>query len=181
MEISGVWPNQRVRKRFHGKGITVVLPELILASSTIHGLGLFSAHDMAEGCYVTEYGGEYVTKTVALRMIEDGTDTHLLSIARAQFMSIDGRVRGQFTEDWYCSHHKVGAMANTSPDTAKRNVKFVELHFPESQSYVQPYDWERSSKSWGCAGFNVRVFIVTTKVVKRGEEIIVDYGETYYE
>ena len=55
------------------------------------------------------------------------------------------------------------------------------LYLLESQSYVQSYDWERSSKSWGCTGFNVRVFIVTTKVVKRGEEIIVVYGRSYYE
>jgi len=87
MEISGVGRKQRLQKRFHGKGVTAILPELILASSTLHGLGLFAAHDMEEGCYVTEYAGEYVTKEVALRMMEDGTDTHLVSIARAVFVN----------------------------------------------------------------------------------------------
>ena len=52
-----------------------------------------------EGCFVTEYPGEYITSKDALRMIKEGTDSHLLNIARAQFMSIDGRLRGQFTLD----------------------------------------------------------------------------------
>ena len=51
--------------------VTCVLPELILASSKIHGLGLFAAHDLTEGCYATEYGGEYVTKTDAMRMMNE--------------------------------------------------------------------------------------------------------------
>ena len=113
--------------------------------------------------------------------IEDGTDTHLLSITRSQILSIDGRVRGQFTEDWYFSHHKVGSMVNGSPDVTKRNSKYVELQWSDKKAYVQSYDWERSSKSYGCTSFNIRVFVVTTKTVKHGEEIFVDYGPSYYE
>ena len=60
-------------------------------------------------------------------MIEEGTDSHLLNIARVQFMSIDGRLRGQFTLDWYCSHHKAGAMTNASTDVRSRNTKYVRL------------------------------------------------------
>ena len=61
-------------------------------------------------------------------MIEEGTDSHLLSIVRVQFMSIDGRLRGQFDLDWYYSHHNVGAMVNVSTDTKSRNTKCVYLH-----------------------------------------------------
>jgi hypothetical protein len=62
---------------------------------------------MEKGCFVTEYGGEYITEKDGMRMIKEGTDTHLLSMVRAQFMAIDGRLQGQFNLDWYCSHHKV--------------------------------------------------------------------------
>ena len=135
---------------------------------------------MTEGCFVTEYAGGYITSEDALRMIEEGTDSHLLSIARAQFMSIDGRLRGQFTLDWYCSHHKVGAMTNVSTDARSRNTKYVCLELPDSKAYAQPYDWESSSKSWDCTSFMSRAFIVTTRDVKLGEEILVDYGPSYY-
>jgi hypothetical protein len=157
-----------------------VLPRIILDSSPLHGLGLFADHDMEKGCFVTEYGGEYITRKDGMRMIKEGTDTHLLSIARAQFMAIDGRLQGQFNLDWYCSHHKVGAMANASTDAKIRNAKYVYLTLPDNQAYFQPYDWERSSKSHAHTSFLTRAFIVTTRAVKRGEEILVDYGESYY-
>ena len=131
-----------------------MLPRLILDSSKLHGLGLFADQDLEEGCFVTEYAGEFITSKDDLRMIEEGVDSHLLSIARAQFMSIDGRLRGQFTLDWYCSQHKVGAMVNASTDTRSRNAKYVYLELPDSKAYVQPYDWENSSKSWDCTTRN---------------------------
>ena len=106
-----------------------MLPGLILDSSKLHGLGLFTDHDLTEGCFVTEYAGEYITSEDALHMIEEGTDSHLLIIARAQFMSIDGRLRGQFTLDWYCSHHEVGTMVNVSTDTRSRNQGMTSSFF----------------------------------------------------
>ncbi len=57
-----------------------------------HGLVLFADHDMEKGWFVTEYGGEYITKKDNTHMIKKGTDTHLLSIPWAHFMSIVGRV-----------------------------------------------------------------------------------------
>ncbi len=58
----------------------------------IHGLDLFVDHDMEKGWFVTEHGGEYITKKHNTHMIKEGTDTHLLRIPRAHFMVIDGRV-----------------------------------------------------------------------------------------
>ena len=102
-----------------------------------------------EGCFVTEYPGEYITSKDALRMIKEGTDSHLLSIVRVQFMSIDGRLRGQFDLDWYYSHHNVGAMVNVSTDARSRNTKYVYLDFPDSKTYAQLYDWENSVSALG--------------------------------
>ena len=62
-----------------------MLPEVILGSSKIHGRGLFATHDYVEGSFLTEYAGEYVSKTDDMRMIEEGTNTYLLSISRTQF------------------------------------------------------------------------------------------------
>ena len=91
-------------------------------------------------------------------MIGEGTDTHTLNIARTQFMSIDGRVRGQFNLDWYYSHHKVGSMTNASTDAKSRNTKYVYLQVSDNKAYVQSYDWETSSKSYVCTSFMTRSF-----------------------
>ena len=40
-------------------------------------------------------------------MIQEGQDTHLLSLS-SKFNVIDGSVHGQFTEDYYYRHHKIG-------------------------------------------------------------------------
>jgi hypothetical protein len=71
-------------------------------------------------------------------------------------------------------------MANASTDAKIRNGKYKYLTLSDNQTYFQPYDWERSSKSHAHTCFLTRVFIVTTRVVKRGEEILVDYVESYY-
>lgn len=71
-------------------------------------------------------------------------------------------------------------MANASTDARSRNAKYVLLELPDSKSYAQPCDWESSSKSYDCTSFMTRAFIVTTRAVKGGEEILVDYGPSYY-
>ena len=71
-------------------------------------------------------------------------------------------------------------MANASTDARSRNTKYVYLDLPDSKAYAQSYDWESSSKSWDCTSFMTRAFIVTTRDVKLGEEILVDYGPSYY-
>jgi hypothetical protein len=56
----------------------------------------------------------------------------------------------------------------------------VYLELPDSKAYAQPYDWESGSKSRDCTIFMTRSFIVTTRDVKLGDEILVDYGPSYY-
>jgi hypothetical protein len=81
---------------------------------------------------------------------------------------------------WYCDGHKGGSLANASPNDNERNATFVPLDLPDSQSYIQPYDWEKSTKSWGSTSVLKRIFVKTTKFVPPDEEIIVDYGVGYY-
>jgi hypothetical protein len=81
---------------------------------------------------------------------------------------------------WYCDGHKGGSLANASPNDNERNATFVPLDLPDSQSYIQPYDWEKSTKSWGSTSVLKRIFVKTTKFVPPDEEIIVDYDVGYY-
>ncbi len=115
-----------------------LLPRLILESSKIYGLGFFDDHDLGKGCFVTQYGGEYVTST-----------------------------------DTICT-------TNVSTDAKIRNTQYVYLQLP-NKTYSQSYDWERSSELYDCTSFVTQEFIVTTRYVKRGEEILVGYGTSYYE
>ena len=55
-------------------------------------------------------------------MLQAGKDTYILSLS-SKFNSIDGSVHGQFTEDYYCRHHKMGAFVNASKAAAGRNCK----------------------------------------------------------
>ena len=75
---------------------------------------------------------------------------------------------------------QVGSFANAAVLAKDRNTQYVFLPTPSSHSYTQPYDVEKSSKSWPSASYNERVFLRTTELVKAGEEFLVDYGNGYY-
>ena len=99
--------------------------------------------DIPAFTFFTEYAGEIVDDTDGKAMLQAGTDTHLLSLT-SQFNAVDGSVHGQFTEDYYCRHHKMGAFANASTETARRNCEYVHLEIPARFVYAQPYDWEEA-------------------------------------
>jgi hypothetical protein len=167
--------------RWHGKAVKTVLPQVLVGPSPFHGDGLFAAQDLPAGSFVTEYAGEYITKKDADKMVESGTDTHLLSIANAQFMSIDARQRGQFNKKWYTTHHKLGGIVNDALDPSEQNCKYVYLRIPDSKLRQQPYSLELGSQSHSATSFNVRAYIVTTKPVKFSQEFLGDYGQGYYD
>jgi hypothetical protein len=108
----------------------------------------------------------------------DKTDSHMRTIT-ASFLHLDGSLHGQFTEDWYCNHHKAGAFANASVKVHERNTEYAKLLIPDSHAYCQPYDFEQSTKSYGTA-FEWRIFLKATKFIPAGGEIIVHYGSQYY-
>ena len=105
---------------------------------------------------------------------------HLLSLS-SHFNAIDGSVHGQVTEDYYCRHHKMGAFANASTETARRNCEYVHLEIPARFAYAQPYDWEESTKSYPSTNYEKRIFLRTTKFVSAGTEFLTDYQRGYYE
>ena len=113
-------------------------------------------------------------------MLKTGKDTHLLSLS-SKFNTVDGSVHGQFTEDYYYRHHKMGASANASTAAAGRNCEYVYLDVPARFAYEQTYDWEQSTKSYPSTNYEKRIFLVTTKFVSAGTEFICDYQRGYYE
>ena len=112
-------------------------------------------------------------------MMQAGKDTHLLSLS-SKFNVVDGSVHGQFTEDYYYRHHKMGVFANASTGTAGRNCENVYLDVPVRFVYAQPYDWEQNTKSYPSTNYEKRFFLVTTKVVNVGTEFLCDYQGGYY-
>ena len=166
--------------RYHGRGRGITFPPIMLSTSIWGGKGIYALTDIPVFTFFTEYAGEIVDDTDGKAMLQAGTDTHLLSLT-SQFNAVDGSVHGQFTEDYYCRHHKMGAFANTSTETARRNCHYVTLEIPARFAYAQPYDWEESTKSYPSTNYEKRIFLRTTKFVSAGTEFLTDYQRGYYE
>jgi hypothetical protein len=156
------------------------LPAIICSISIWGGKGIFALTDMPAFTFISEYAGEIVDDRDGRSMMQTGKDTHLLSLV-SQFNAIDGSVHGQFTEDYYCRHHKMGSFANASTEAAVRNCQYFYLDVPARFACEQPYDWEQSSRSYPSTNYEKRIFLVTTKFVSAGTEFITDYKRGYYE
>ena len=152
----------------------------MLSISIWEGKGIFALTDIPAFTFISEYAGEIVDDTDGKAMLQAGKDTHLLSLS-SKFNSVDGSVHGQFTEDYYYRHHKMGAFANASTAAAGRNCEYVYLDVPARFAYEQTYDWEQSTKSYPSTNYEKRIFLVTTKFVSAGTEFITDYQRGYYD
>ena len=179
VEVSGFGAYAKTQPRSLGKGINAFLPELYVGPSKLHGFGLFCKHALLADTWLTEYSGEYLSHRDAKVRMAAGTDTHFRTVI-TNFVVIDGSFHGQFDMKWYCDGHKGGSLVNASRNHQERNATHVLLDLPDSQSYIQPYDWEKSTKSWGSTSVSKRIFLKTTKFVPPDEEIIVDNGVGYY-
>ena len=60
----------------------------------------------------------------------------------SHFLAIDGRVRNQFTKEWYFQNHKTGAVVNSAMDAKEKNAKFQ--CYAGKPSYIHPYKNENS-------------------------------------
>ena len=127
--------------RYLGREVRSMLPNLRVGPSKRGGFGLFTRHDMVGGTFLTEYVGEYISHE----------DTRKRRDARTiNFLVIDGSVHDQFDIQWYCGGHKTCSLTNTaSYDRHERNTTHVFLDLPDNHPYIQTYDLEQSTKSWG--------------------------------
>ena len=111
---------------------------------------------------------------------DDKTDTHIKTLIM-NFLHIDGSLHDQFDMQWCCDGHKLGSLDYVSCHRHERNTTHVSMDLPDNYSYIQTYDWEQSTKSWGTTCVSKRIFLKTDKFVVADDEIIVDYyGQTCY-
>jgi len=132
-------------------------------------LGLFANETISKGMKVTECGGEIICFQAAQELAKTKQDTHCLAL-EPRFLAIDGRVRNQFTKEWYFKHHKAGAFANSSTDPKERNAKYKCC--AGKPSYIQPYKNE-NLPDLRCS--QKRIYIVATRDIQKGEEIVTHY------
>ena len=147
------------------------MPSVLVTKSNYEdaGLGLFANEKISKGTKVTECGGEIISFETAQELAKTKQDTHCL-VLEARFLVIDGRVRKQFTKEWYCTHHKAGAFVNSAIDPKDRNAKYQCC--AGKPPYIQPYKNEilpdlRCSQK--------RIYIVATRDIQKGEEIVTHY------
>jgi hypothetical protein len=179
-ETSGFEENAKIQLRYLGRGRTAGFDQLRVGPSPGRGLGLFAMQDTYADTFVTEYCGELKNEKDAKKMMDDGTDTHILGLS-PMFVCIDGSIHGQFDMEWYCGGggHRAGSFCNASLDGGQ-NCEYVILDIPDKHNHDQPYDWNICSKSWESTGYKKRAFIRTTKFVACGREYFCGYGRLYY-
>jgi hypothetical protein len=143
------------------------MPSVLVKKSNYEnaGLGLFANENISKGTKVTECGGEIICFQSAQELAKTNQDTHCLAL-EPRFLAIDGRVRNQFTTEWYCTHHKAGAFVNSAIDPKKRNAKYKCC--AANPPYIQPYK-NQNSPDLRCS--QKRIYIVATRNIQKGEEI----------
>jgi len=147
------------------------MPSVLLTKSNYEnaGVGLFANEKISKGTKVTECGGEIICFQAAQELAKTKQDTHCLAL-EPHFLAIDGRVRNQFTKEWYCTHHKAGAFVNSAIDPKERNAKYQ--CFAGKPPYIQPYKNE-NLPDLRCS--QKRIYIVATRDIQKGEEIVTHY------
>ena len=147
------------------------MPSVLVTKSNYEdaGLGLFANEKIWKGTKVTECGGEIISFQAAQELAKTKQDTHCLAL-EFRFLVIDGRVRKQFTKEWYCTHHKAGAFVNSAIDPKERNATYQCC--AGNPPYIQPYKNE-NSPDLRCS--QKRIYIVATRDIQKGEEIVTHY------
>jgi hypothetical protein len=88
----------------------------------------------------------------------------------SHFFVIDGRVRNQFTKEWYFQHHKAGAFVNSAIDPEEMNAKYQCC--VGKPSYIQPY---KNSSKYDYRCLSSRIYVVATRDIEPGQEILTNY------
>jgi len=144
------------------------MPSVLLTKSNYEnaGLGVFANEKISKGTKVTEFGGEIIPFEAAQELAKTQQHTHCL-VLEARFLVIDGRVRKQFTKEWYCTHHKAGAFVNSAIDPKESNATYQWC--AGKPPYMQPYKNEKTP-DLRCS--QKRIYVVATRDIEKGEEIV---------
>ena len=156
----------------------LTLPRCKFGPSAIPGAGngIHATQPFKKGDIVGEYGGEVITAIEAANRRDLGESTHIRSVGRvvSSGFCLDGRIRGNFTKQYYVDNHLMGSFFNEGK-SSQINCKYVEKACMHSQ-YSHPYKPGATSPA-GTVG--IRVFLVATRNGTAGEEFLVKYGPGY--
>jgi len=161
------------------KNLTLPECEFKISGIPNAGNGVHATQDFKKGDIVGEYGGEVITAKEARRRRDIGDDSHIRSVGRvvSNGFGLDGRLRGDFTKEYYAQNHLMGSFFNEALTPGAVNCKYVEracMH----QIYWHPYRPSITSTG-GDFAVATRVFLVATRDGKAGDEFLVTYGKGY--
>ncbi len=130
------------------------------------GAGVFVDQDVPKNQVLTEYWGRLKDRNEALRLREEGQDTHLRTMGFRQG-ALDGRITDEMPIEDYLEGHRVGSFINCPPEGVQANCEYIVK------------EWDGGAVRNGDVFVAQRVFLRTTRAVLAGEELFVKYGRTY--
>ena len=108
------------------------------------GHGLFAEEFIEKGTIVTEYGGAVVYRETAIRLRDDGEDTHLRSLSKG-FDAIDGRISSELSLEYYKKNNLMGSFVN-DPHGTKYSSNC--MYFRDEQSRQHPNGDTATVRIW---------------------------------
>jgi len=144
------------------------MPGLWIRLSTIPkaGAGVFVQEDVPKNKVLTEYWGRLLDRKKALELREKKKDTHLRTMGFRQG-ALDGRITEEMRIEDYLEGHRVGSFINCPPKGVQANCEYIVK------------EWDGGAVRNGSVFVAQRVFLRTTRAVRAGEELLVNYGKTY--
>jgi len=183
--IAGTFSKLRVQATADRARVTrwkdqVILPQLELTDSVIPGAGrgVFTRDFIPAKSLVTMYGGKVLSYGEAMALPENERGW-IKQVAYHQ-ESIDGRVKDEYTVDFYLQHHYLGSFVNedtrsgddTESIAAAANCTYVRFESPKSDLQIYGPDNELQPTT-------ALLMIVATQDIEPGEELFSYYGADY--
>lgn len=151
--------------------VTKTLVSVSVGESTIPnaGLGVFLTQSQQKGALVAEYGGRVVGRSECEQLVQRGEDTHLRSVGLG-YDALDGREIGDYTlREYYIKHDLLGSYVNDCWNTGRSaNAEYWTY---DRVGYEHPTGEVATG----------RVFVRLLCDLEAGEEILVSYGDQYWQ
>lgn len=148
---------------------------LELKKSDFGGLGLFAKKVYRKGEPITEYYGEKVTQKEAKTRNSSHIRRHM-----AQRFVVDGLFMADGTPitdpEKQLHNHGVGAYANHSADG--QNADFASVDSPSNEARMQSF---LNGAAYTLDPEQRITYICATKTIQQGEEILLNYGLSYWQ
>jgi len=178
------------RARKSSQDTFLTFPSVILKKSNIPGagLGVFAVEDIEPNKLVSEYGGEVIDTAEGELRRRNGKGTHVRSmgmnsVGKSSWL-LDSSVTPSFPIKYYVEHHMMGGFVNGSKTGAENAVYYTSNVV--CLGYIHPYTPRQDEHKRKRAEYTnplchpYRCYIKSSKLIKAGEEILTNYGATYW-